>query len=256
MKKSSIIIALVSAIFSAVPLSLTSCASSPKANDSHESVIIDWKDKALGQVEKPAWVMQLKWGNDRPFKEAFGLEYSRVCRIGGGRSVLLKQAEELSRTDASRKIANEMQQTILAKAGESLSDEQLKTVNEAMTSASVSINGLREEESHWWLVKKWDSKAKKYYEEYECFTAYSMPKDSWDEAAKQYLLSVMAASGVERDSQEKLGAVYSTLQESAHRESEEDYSAEKARAKQTLSRLGTDIADEFERASELSALLK
>ena len=256
MKKSSIIITTISALLAAASLSLTSCASSPKASDSHESQILEWKDKALGQVEKPAWVMQLKWGNDRPFKEAFGLEYSRVCRIGAGKSILLKQAEELSRTDASRKIALELQQTILAKAGESLSDEQLKVVNTAMTSASVTVSGLREEESHWWLVKKWDAKAKKYYEEYECFTAYSMPKASWDEAAKQYLLSVMAASGVEHKSQETLGAVYSTLQENAHRESEEDYSAEKARAKQTLSRLGTDIADEFERASELSALLK
>ena len=252
MKKSSIIIAF----FAAVSLSLFSCASTSKQSENHEAKILDWKDKALGQVEKPAWVMQLKWGNDRPFKEAFGLEYSRVCRIGGGTSILLSQASDLSKADAERKIALELQQTIMAKAGAQLSDEQLKRVNDVMATASVTISGLREEESHWWKVQRWDEKAKKYYEEYECFTAYSMPKESWDEAAKKYLLSVMGAAGVERSSQEALGAVYSTLQEGAHREDESAYNSEKESARQTLSRLGADTVADFDKGTELSDLLR
>ena len=255
MRKSSIYIAFQVA-FLALCVALASCASNSGATDNHEPKIVEWKDMQLGQVEKPTWVLQLKWGNDRPFKEAFGLEYSRVCRIGAGTAVLLEQAQELSRLDAARKIAVEMQQTIIAKTAAQLSDEQLKIINDAMTSASVQLSGLREEEQHWWKVQRYDEKAKRYYDEYECFTAYSIAKDIWDEAAKKYLLDVMSANGVEEGSQEILGASYSTLQESAHRDDEATYNSEKEAARSQLSRLGEDAVESFDSRDSLSSLLK
>lgn len=236
-------------------LALFSCASTPSSSsNSKEPQIIDWQDKALGQVEKPTWVMQLKWGNDRPFKDAFGVEYTRVCRLGAGNSVMLEQAKELSRLDAASKIARELRQSITAKVASELDDEQLAIVNNAMIGAKVSISGLREEESHWWLVRRYDEKSGKFYNEYEYFTAFSMPKEVWDEAAKSYLLGVMKADGVPK---EVVGATYSTLQACAHRESEDATRAEAKAAREALSRLGESALVEFDSENdELEAFLK
>ena len=233
-----------------------SCASAPASqSNAKEPQIIDWQDKALGQVEKPTWVMQLKWGNDRPFKDAFGVEYTRVCRLGAGNSVMLEQAKELSRLDAASKIARELRQAITAKVANELDDEQLAIVNNAMIGAKVNISGLREEESHWWLVRRYDEKSGKYYNEYEYFTAFSMPKDVWNETAKSYLLSVMKADGVPK---EAVGATYSTLQSCAERESEESAREEAKAARDALSRLGESALSEFDSGSdaELEAFLK
>ena len=237
-------------------LVLFSCASTPDSkSNAKEPQIIDWQDKALGQVEKPTWVMQLKWGNDRPFKDAFGVEHTRVCRLGAGNSVMLEQAKELSRLDAASKIARELRQAITAKVANELDDEQLAIVNNAMIGAKVNISGLREEESHWWLVRRYDEKSGKFYNEYEYFTAFSMPKDVWNETAKSYLLSVMKADGVPK---EAVGATYSTLQSCAERESEESAKAEAKAARTALSRLGESALSEFDSGSdaELEAFLK
>ena len=233
-----------------------SCASAPASqSNAKEPQIIDWQDKALGQVEKPTWVMQLKWGNDRPFKDAFGVEYTRVCRLGAGNSVMLEQAKELSRLDTASKIARELRQAITAKVANELDDEQLAIVNNAMIGAKVNISGLREEESHWWLVRRYDEKSGKFYNEYEYFTAFSMPKDVWNETAKSYLLSVMKADGVPK---EAVGATYSTLQSCAERESEEPAREEAKAARDALSRLGESALVEFDSGSdaELEAFLK
>lgn len=245
----------VSALSAAI-LAFASCASEPKAAETHDDVTVDWKDKGIGQVENPTWMLQLSWGNDRPFKDAFGIEYNRVCRIGEGKSALLEQAKSLSRLDVARKVAFELRSEITASAGESLSDEQLLTVNNALQAATVQISGLREEENHWKKVRKWDSKAKKYYDEFVSYTAFSISKESWEEAAKRYLLSLMEVSGLEDESQKALGATFSTLKDSAHRDDENAFAAVTEKARTQLERLGADEVAEFDNQAKLEGFLK
>ena len=213
-KTNILFVAAVSAVFT-----LVSCASAPASQEQHDKITLDWQNKNYHQVEMPAWVFQLGEGNDRPFKDAFGIEYSRVCRRGEGSSIDLEQAKALSRLNAAEKIADEFRAMIEAsEAFSSLNGEQKETAKSVMKSTKVQVSGLREEESHWILYRTWDWNTNKYYNEYVAFTAFSMSRDSWDSMARAYLNAVMSADGLSEESRSVIDSEYSVLQEKVRTE--------------------------------------
>ena len=81
MKKTTRLVAVSAAILTAV--SFASCGSSKvedKRNDVPEAaaseidkvVVVDWTDRALGEVSAPTWLKNMRRGNSDTFKQSWG----------------------------------------------------------------------------------------------------------------------------------------------------------------------------------------
>nr|MCR5605344.1 hypothetical protein [Treponema sp.] len=221
--------------------------------DANDTVVIsDWTDKALGSSENPAWLFQLQWGNDYPFKNQWGLSNDTVCRLSRGVGPSQNAARIRSRTDGAASIVRELRQTIISKTGSGFSDDQLKAVLDSAISAKVDISGLREETSFWRKLTRRNGVTREITSEYEYFTVYSMNKDTWDNLCKAYLLSVMNSSNLNKETQAALGAIFTSLKDTAHRESDIAMKEEHEVYKSQLSRL----PEENTAMEELESLLK
>lgn len=220
--------------------------------DANDTVVIsDWLDKSLGASENPAWLFQLQWGNDYPFKNQWGLSNDKVCRLSRGVGPTQNAARIRSITDGAASIARELRQTIISKAGNNFSDEQLKAVLDTAISVKVDITGLREETFFWRKLTRRNGVTREISVEYEYFTVYSMDKSTWDNLCKSYLLSIMQSSSLDKDTQIALGATFSSLKDTAHRESDLPMKEEQESYKVQLSRLPEENA-----MKELESLLK
>lgn len=179
-----------------------------------ETVVVnsDWKDKALGEVENPAWVMQLIRGGDSVFRREWGVKSDRVIRTGRGSGFTQNSAKTKSQLSVASAIANELKMNIIANLdqNESVSKGDIRVVNEIATSTKVQITNLREETDFWWKTLERDPKTKKVITRYAYITVYSMPKDVWDKTVETYMLSVMRQIE-NKDLQRAIGAQASTL---------------------------------------------
>ena len=172
----------------------------------------DWKDKALGEEEKPAWIMQILRGRDSVFRREWDIKGDRVIRTGRGTGFTLNSAKTKSQLSVASAIANELKMNIVANLdqNEAVKKDDISLVNEIATSTQVQITNLKEETDFWWKTLERDPKTKKVITRYVCVTVYTMPKAVWDKTVENYMISVMKQ--IENpDVQRAIGSQASTL---------------------------------------------
>ncbi|MCR4789499.1 MAG: hypothetical protein K5839_00300 [Treponemataceae bacterium] len=183
-----------------------------KVNADTAIVNSDWKDKALGEQEKPAWVMTLLRGTESVFRREWGIKKDRVIRTGRGTALTQNAAKTKSQLNVAASIANELKMNLVnnLERSESVSAEELELVNRIASGTTVTVSGLREEADFWWKTLERNPKNRKLINRYVYVTVYTMPKDVWDKTVQNYLLSIMKTVGIE-SVQKALGAQFSNL---------------------------------------------
>ena len=183
-----------------------------KTNAETAVVNSDWKDKALGEEERPAWVMQLLRGRDSVFRREWGIRADRVVRTGRGTGFTQSSAKTKSQLSVASSIANELKMNIVANLdqNEAIDKGDIQTVNEIATSTQVQVSNLREETDFWWKTLERDPKSKKLITRYVYVTVYTMPKDVWDKTVENYMIAVMKQIQ-NPDVQRAIGSQASTL---------------------------------------------
>ena len=152
MKKLSIVIAVSALIFGFV-----GCGSTPKQdpvmpvqkapeNEIDKVVVVDWTDRALGEIQAPTWLKNMRRGNSDTFKQQWGTDSTRVVKVSSATGNTEAEAQALSRAGFAYTQAAELSQKVIGRVGQGLNDAgQLEALYVAASETKADMTGLREE---------------------------------------------------------------------------------------------------------------
>ena len=215
----------------------------------------DWKDKALGEEEKPAWVMQLLRGRDSVFRRDYGIRSDSVVRIGRGTGYTLNSAKTKSELSLASAIANELKMNIVTNLSETsdISKEELGIIDQVATNTQVQVAQLKYETDFWWKTLERNPVTKKPVTKYVYVTVYTMPETAWKSLVQAYMLSVMKDLESQK-LQQAVGGQFSTMCEiGTIPERDEETLANKYK---NVSTLNAEKSEEQKELDATDALLK
>lgn len=257
MKKTLISVMVAGTVFASL-LSFVSCGSTPKhevkpdpvkkveeakEDEIDKVLVVDWTDRALGEVSAPTWLKNMRRGNSNTFKEQWGLNSNRVVKISMATGKTETTAQALSRAGFAYVQAAELSQKVIGRVGQGLNDiGQLEAVYVAASETKADMTGLREETGFYQKVRTTKAGSKEQSEQYIYYTVYSMDKATWDALCRKYLMDVMGTEGLETETQKKIGALFSEMKDDADKKDAAKQAEEEALYKAQLARLETERA--------------
>lgn len=245
---------LVITVVCVLVLSLSSCLSTPEPDpvmsvqttteDELDKVVaVDWTDRALGEVQAPTWLKNMRRGNSDTFKEMWGIESDRVVKISMATGKTEAIAQALSRAGFAYTQAAELNQKVIGRVGQGLDDAgQLEALFVAASETKAEMTGLREETGFYQKVRTTKAGTKEVSEEYVYYTVYSMDKSTWDALVRKYLMDLMGTEGLETETQKKIGALFSEMKEDADKKDAQKQAEEEALYKAQLARIDAEKA--------------
>ena len=245
---------LVITVVCVLVLSLFSCLSTPKPDpvmsvqttteDELDKVVaVDWTDRALGEVQAPTWLKNMRRGNSDTFKEMWGIESDRVVKISMATGKTEAIAQALSRAGFAYTQAAELNQKVIGRVGQGLNDAgQLEALFVAASETKADMTGLREETGFYQKVRTTKAGTKEVSEEYVYYTVYSMDKSTWDALVRKYLMDLMGTEGLETETQKKIGALFTEMKEDADKKDAQKQAEEEALYNAQLARLEAEKA--------------
>ncbi len=252
----------------ALAFALTSCEST-KQEDSRNKVVeeadkvvvVDWTDRALGEVSAPTWLKNMRRGNSDTFKEQWKVDQSRVVKVSMATGKTEATAQALSRAGFAYTQAAELNQKVIGRVGQGLNDVgQLEALYVAASETKADMTGLREETGFFQKVRTKNAETKQTSEQYVYYTVYSMSKDSWDALCKKYLMDIMGGADLTTETQKKIGALFSEMKadadkKQAAKQAEEEalYKAQMARLEAERAKANAEAAKAGLKAKELDA---
>jgi len=250
MKKTSKL--MVTAI--AAAFALTSCASTKvedarnkvpeaKADEIDKVVVIDWTDRALGEISAPTWLKNMRRGNSDAFKEQWKVEPNRVVKVSMATGKTEATAQALSRAGFAYTQAAELNQKVIGRVGQGLNDVgQLEALFIAASETKAEMTGLREETGFFQKVRTTNVETKQTSEQFIYYTVYSMSKETWEALCKKYLMDMMGGANLETETQKKIGALFSEMKEDADKKEAAKQAEEEALYKAQMARLEAERA--------------
>lgn len=234
----------------ALAFALTSCEST-KQEDSRNKVVeeadkvvvVDWTDRALGEVSAPTWLKNMRRGNSDTFKEQWKVDQSRVVKVSMATGKTEATAQALSRAGFAYTQAAELNQKVIGRVGQGLNDVgQLEALYVAASETKADMTGLREETGFFQKVRTKNVETKQTSEQYVYYTVYSMSKDSWDALCKKYLMDIMGGADLTTETQKKIGALFSEMKADADKKQAAKQADEEALYKAQMARLEAERA--------------
>ena len=246
MKKTSakIMVAATLAAFA-----LTSCGSTrvedkrekvaeASADEIDKVVVVDWTDRALGEISAPTWLKNMRRGNSDTFKEQFKVDANRVVKISMATGKTEATAQALSRAGFAYTQAAELNQKVIGRVGQGLNDVgQLEALFVAASETKADMTGLREETGFFQKVRTTNAETGAKTEQFVYYTVYSMSKETWDALCKKYLMDIMGGANLETATQKKIGALFSEMKEDADKKEAAKQAEEEALYKAQMARL-------------------
>ena len=256
--RKKLIKAMVAGTLFASLLSFAGCGSTPKQEVKPDPVkkveeakedeidkvlVVDWTDRALGEVSAPTWLKNMRRGNSNTFKEQWGLNSNRVVKVSMATGKTEATAQALSRAGFAYVQAAELSQKVIGRVGQGLNDvDQLEAVYVAASETKADMTGLREETGFFQKVRTTKAGTKEQSEQYIYYTVYSMDKVTWDALCRKYLMDLMGREGLETETQKKIGALFSEMKEDADKKDAAKQAEEEALYKAQLARLEAERA--------------
>ncbi|MCR5126068.1 MAG: hypothetical protein K6B43_12885 [Treponema sp.] len=251
MKKTVVKIMAAGAVLS---LALTGCGSAKvedtrakvpeaKSDEIDKVVVVDWTDRALGEVSAPTWLKNMRRGNSDTFKEMWKTDASRVVKVSMATGKTEAIAQALSRAGFAYTQAAELNQKVIGRVGQGLNDVgQLEALFVAASETKADMTGLREETGFFQKVRTTNAETKQTSEQYICYTVYSMSKETWDALCKKYLIDIMGGANLETETQKKIGALFSEMKEDSDKKEVAKQAEEEAMYKAQMARLEAERA--------------
>ena len=245
---------LVITVVSVLVLSLFSCLSTPKPDpvmsvqtatedELDKVVVVDWTDRALGEVQAPTWLKNMRRGNSDTFKELWGTDATRVVKVSSATGNTEAEAQALSRAGFAYTQAAELSQKVIGRVGQGLNDAgQLEALFVAASETKAEMTGLREETGFFQKVRTTNAETGDKSEKYIYYTVYSMDKETWDKICEKYLMDVMGNKELETETKKKVGALFSEMKEDADKKDAQKQAEEEAMYKAQIARLEAERA--------------
>ena len=245
---------LVITVVCVLVLSLFSCLSTPKPDpvmsvqttteDELDKVVaVDWTDRALGEVQAPTWLKNMRRGNSDTFKEMWGIDATRVVKVSSATGNTEAEAQALSRAGFAYTQAAELSQKVIGRVGQGLNDAgQLEALFVAASETKADMTGLREETGFFQKVRTTNAETGDKSEKYIYYTVYSMDKETWDNLCKKYLMDVMGDANLTTETKKQVGALFSEMKEDADKKDAQKQAEEEAMYKAQIARLEAERA--------------
>lgn len=206
-------------------------------------LVVDWTDRALGEVAAPVWLKNMRRGNSDAFKEQWGITPDRVVKLSMATGKTEATAQALSRAGFAYTQAAELNQKVIGRVGQGLNDAgQLEALFFAASETKADMSGLREETGFFQKVRTINADTKAKSEKYVYYTVYSMSKETWDALCKKYLMDLMGGANLETETQKKIGALFSEMKADADKKDAKKQAEEAAAYKAQLARLEAEKA--------------
>lgn len=245
----------VAAATMALALALAGCASNkvedkrlPVENASADEVdrvvVVDWTDRALGEVSAPTWLKNMRRGNSNTFKEQWSVDANRVVKVSMATGKTEATAQALSRAGFAYTQAAELNQKVIGRVGQGLNDVgQLEALFVAASETKADMTGLREETGFFQKIRTTNAETKEKSEQYVYYTVYSMSKETWDALCRKYLMDMMGSADLTTETQKKIGALFSEMKEDADKKDAKKQAEEERAYQQQMARLGADTVN-------------
>lgn len=221
-------------------------------------VVVDWTDRALGEVSAPTWLKNMRRGNSDTFKSMWGTDASRVVKVSmaTGRTEAIAQA--LSRAGFAYTQAAELNQKVIGRVGQGLNDAgQLEALYLAASETKADMSGLREETGFFQKVRTTNADTGEKSEQYIYYTVYSMDKSTWDNICKKYLMDLMGGADLTTETQKKIGALFSEMKADSDKKDAAKQAEEEKLYKEQMARLDAERAkSNADAASSISEAAK
>lgn len=214
-----------------------------KEEEIDKVLVVDWTDRALGEVSAPTWLKNMRRGNSDTFKEQWSIAADRVVKISMATGKTEATAQALSRAGFAYTQAAELNQKVIGRVGQGLNDVgQLEALYVAASETKAEMAGLREETGFYQKVRTINADTKAKSEQYVYYTVYSMSKETWDALCKKYLMDLMGGADLETETQKKIGALFSEMKEDADKKDLKKQAEDEAAYKAQIARLEAERA--------------
>lgn len=251
MKKTSAKIMVAATL---VAFALTSCGSTrvedkrekvaeASADEIDKVVVVDWTDRALGEVSAPTWLKNMRRGNSDTFKENWKVEPNRVVKVSMAIGKTEATAQALSRAGFAYTQAAELNQKVIGRVGQGLNDVgQLEALYVSASETKADMTGLREETGFFQKIRTTNAETRQTSENFVYYTVYSMSKETWDALCKKYLMDIMGGADLTTETQKKIGALFSEMKEDSDKKEAAKQAEEEALYKAQMARLEAERA--------------
>lgn len=259
---------LVITVVCVLVLSLFSCLSTPKPDpvmsvqtatedELDKVVVVDWTDRALGEVQAPTWLKNMRRGNSDTFKQQWGTDATRVVKVSQATGNTEAEAQALSRAGFAYTQAAELSQKVIGRVGQGLNDAgQLEALFVAASETKADMTGLREETGFFQKIRTTNAETGDKSEKYIYYTVYSMDKETWDNLCKKYLMDVMGDADLTTETKKQVGALFSEMKEDADKKDAQKQAEEEALYKAQMARLEAERAKSNAEVAQVGAKTK
>ena len=156
-----------------------------------EQRVLDWQNRSIGEIASPLWLLPAIRGNWRLFKEEWPVSADKVLKVSVARHGTLNGAQTVADVQYAARLANQLKQAVLTRAGMSLgSDGEFDVVNNAATQAHVTLAGQERLTDFWQLVETTGADGKKS-RVYQYWVVYGCDSAVWDQLAAKYIYDVV-----------------------------------------------------------------
>ena len=224
---------------------LASCGTSPSASavisaqaerTADEFRVVDWKDRGLGEIASPEWLLPAVRGNWSIFKNDWKVSDDKVLKIGVARHATLNGAQTIADVQYAARLASQLRQSVLTRAAIALqSDGEFDLVNNAAVQAHVSIAGQERLTDFWQLIETTGSN-RRTNRMYSYWVIYSSDSAVWDQLVAKYIYDIVGVLPETR-TQQAIAGMFNEINEELKYErerSEAQFNAELAARQQAL----------------------
>ena len=184
----------------AVLVCLVSCGTSKTATDRISAQaeltadnyrITDWKDRSIGEIANPVWLLPAVRGNWNTFKSEWPISPDKVLKISVARHATLNGAQTIADVQYSARLASQLRQSVLSRAAISLgTDGEFDMVNNAAVQTQVSIAGQERLTDFWQAIEITGTDGRRtrmfsYWVVYACDSAV------WDQLVAKYIHDIV-----------------------------------------------------------------
>ena len=195
-KKKIITVIMIVAVLTCIASCVTTTSSSEVISARAELTaddyrIVDWKDRSIGEIASPAWLLPAVRGNWTSFKREWPVDSDKVLKIGVARHARLNGAQTIAEVQYAARLGSQLRQSVLSRAAITLgSDGEFDLVNNAATQVNVSIAGQERLTDFWQLVEKTGENGKKV-RTYQFWVVYASNSSVWDQIVAKYIFDVV-----------------------------------------------------------------
>ncbi|GHV94578.1 hypothetical protein AGMMS50293_08980 [Spirochaetia bacterium] len=229
-------------------LSQTQAASQAAEKTADKQRVLDWKDRGLGEVASPEWLLPAQRGNFTVFKRDWQITGDKRLQPISVRAERLNAAQTIADVQYAARLANELKQKVLSRAAITLqSDDQFAAAQDAATETKVDIAGQQRLTDFWQQYEITNSQGRttRYYMYY---VVYSCDNDVWDKLVAKYLFDIVDKVP-QQEAKQKIAGMFAEIAADSKNEKEKSEQVFREEVQAQLKALQTPMSASEQRAA-------